>query len=137
MEADGTVRSASVGEWANNYDRKQNRHVADDIVPGIRVSTVFLGVDHNFGSEGLPILFETMWFYTGEDALSAEVATIVGEVQDRYCTRDQALAGHAVWLARARAFSGERGSALRKALLSVAVQGDSWEKVDELIATAP
>lgn len=38
-----------------------NRSVADEIVNGARVSTVFLGLNHNYG-EGEPLLWETMVF---------------------------------------------------------------------------
>ena len=38
-----------------------DRHVAVTMVDGIRVSTVFLGLDHNWG-DGTPVLFETMIF---------------------------------------------------------------------------
>ena len=46
------------------------------------VSTVFLGIDHNFG-DGPPLLFETMIFGGKYD-----------NWQDRYATREEALAGH-------------------------------------------
>ena len=39
-----------------------NRHVAQTDINGVHVSTVFLGVDHNFTGHGDPILFETMPF---------------------------------------------------------------------------
>ncbi len=51
------------------------------------VSTVFLCVDHSWGLGGRPLLFETMYFGSGiPDELS--------EFQDRYCTYDEAEAGH-------------------------------------------
>ena len=37
------------------------RHVAKDIIGEVRVSTVFLGLDHGLG-DGPPLLFETMIF---------------------------------------------------------------------------
>lgn len=43
-----------------------NRHVAHTKIGGIWISTVFLGLDHNFSSDGLPILFETMIFRGGD-----------------------------------------------------------------------
>ena len=68
-------------EWAKKFDMK-NRHVADDKVNGVRVSTVFLGVDHSFG-EGPPMLFETMIFGGDHD-----------QYQERYSTWDDAERGH-------------------------------------------
>ncbi|MCK4858907.1 MAG: hypothetical protein KAT58_13115 [candidate division Zixibacteria bacterium] len=57
-----------------------------------RVSTVFLGLDHNFSGEGHPVLFETMVF--GESPLADE--------QERYCTWDEAVAGHAAMVKRVK-----------------------------------
>ncbi len=55
------------------------------IDPDILVSTAFLGVDHSYGDEPEPILWETMVFINGEplDRFSA-----------RYCSFELALAGH-------------------------------------------
>jgi hypothetical protein len=36
-------------------------HVADTMIGPLRISTIFLGIDHGFGN-GEPILFETMIF---------------------------------------------------------------------------
>lgn len=47
-------------EWAQKFDR-QNRIVAQTHLPGFFVSTVFLGLDHQWG-DGPPLLFETMVF---------------------------------------------------------------------------
>ena len=49
--------------------------------PEIYVSTVFLGIDHNFG-DGPPILYETMVF------------GLEDEYQCRYETRVEAESGH-------------------------------------------
>jgi hypothetical protein len=68
--------------WA--FGPEQQRHVADEEIEGIRISTVFLGMDHNFRGEGPPVLFETMTFADGGCAVMA-----------RYRTWDEAEAGHA------------------------------------------
>ena len=66
---------------------KDVRRVArTQLEDGTSVSTVFLGLDHNFGMYGPPILFETMIF--GNDNL--------GEYQQRHATWDEAAAGHEV-----------------------------------------
>jgi hypothetical protein len=52
-------------------------------VDEIKISTVFLFMDHNHG-DGPPVLFETMVFGSNLD-----------EEQERYCTEDEARAGHA------------------------------------------
>jgi hypothetical protein len=93
--------------WAAWMERNhRNRHVGDDVLSGsvddqrieIRVSTVFLGLDHRFG-DGTPLLFETMVF-GGPNA---------GDTR-RYETWDEAETGHAEFLARERAWlhEGER-----------------------------
>jgi hypothetical protein len=65
-----------------------NRQVAEDRIKGVRISTVFLGIDHNLG-DGPPLLWETLVF---GGALGGELK--------RYATREEALAGHAAMLAR-------------------------------------
>lgn len=47
-------------KWAHWFDRA-NRTVHRDMVGPLRVSTVFLGLDHSFGA-GPPVLWETMVF---------------------------------------------------------------------------
>lgn len=74
----------SIEEWATVMDRK-TRTVGKTTLPnGNRVSTVFLGLDHQWG-EGQPLLFETMLFpsdsFTEED-------------MDRYSTYEEAVEGH-------------------------------------------
>lgn len=67
---------------------------------GARVSTVFLGLDHNFGSGGPPILWETMIF---------NVETEDGyQFQERYSTREEAIAGHAAAVEYARILKSAR-----------------------------
>ena len=66
------------GKWFESADRSVNRTIRE----GVRVSTVFLGINHNFDG-GAPLVFETMVF-GGE--LDGEEA--------RYATWDEAEAGH-------------------------------------------
>lgn len=48
-------------DWAEAM--KHNRHVKDEQVGDTRISTVFLGLDHNHNWQGgPPLLFETMTF---------------------------------------------------------------------------
>src|SRR5262245_32150582 len=48
-------------EWFHTADRV----VAQTEIPGGMISTVFLGLDHQFGN-GPPLLFETMVFRDGD-----------------------------------------------------------------------
>lgn len=66
------------GLWMETADR----HVADARFGAVRVSTVFLALDHNFGF-GPPVLWESMVF---GGPLDGETA--------RYTTRADADAGH-------------------------------------------
>jgi hypothetical protein len=63
-------------------------HVKLTIQGDVRVSTVFLGSDHNFSDRGPPLLFETMAF-VGDNGFG----------QERYATWGEAEEGHARWVA--------------------------------------
>lgn len=84
LEGKKAVKVASLEEWSRRMDL-ENRHVAvTEVAPGVTVSTVFLGLDHQHFS-GPPLLFETMVFNDyGDDG-----------TQERYSTWDEAAAGHA------------------------------------------
>lgn len=51
----------STRQWAGWFENAANRIVQQDTIKGVRVSTVFLGLDHSFAG-GPPLLFETMIF---------------------------------------------------------------------------
>jgi len=74
-------------EWATQFE-SQDRRVAKDTINGVDISTVFLGLDHQYG-EGEPLIFETMVF-GGE----------LDQEQDRYSTWEQAEAGHKAMIER-------------------------------------
>jgi len=51
----------SLEEWAESF--RVNQVVRQDVIGDYKVSTVFLGVDHNFWKPGNPpVVFETMVF---------------------------------------------------------------------------
>lgn len=100
----GDENSATM-EWAREFEKFQDRIVAHDDVDGRLVSTVFLGLDHGFGS-GPPVLFETMVF--SNETKTFRWSTHEREYheeldQRRYCTWAEAVAGHAEILAETRA----------------------------------
>lgn len=74
------------GQWFEN----SNRTVAKYEGEGYSVSTVFLGLDHQFG-DGPPLVFETMIFGGPLD-----------QYQERYCTWAEAEAGHLVAMSKAK-----------------------------------
>jgi hypothetical protein len=83
---------ASLMEWARWFENSHARRgVGHTEFDGGYVSTVFLGLDHRFGTAGDPLLFETMIFGGPHDGY-----------QERYCTWDEAEAGHAKAVALVR-----------------------------------
>lgn len=80
------VQCDDLMQWAHwMEDNRDLRKIAFTKVPGGRVSTVFLGLDHNFSDGEAPILFESMHFADGS---WADLAC------DRYSTYEEAIAGH-------------------------------------------
>jgi hypothetical protein len=75
--------------WAASFEHK-DRIVAQDQIGDYFISTVFLGMNHNWG-DGPPVLFETMIFLDDK-----------GDACERYCTWDEAQAGHAAVCERLR-----------------------------------
>lgn len=75
-------------EWAQ-WIETADRRVALTKINGYRVSTVFLGLDHSWGEEEGPLIFETMIFKEDDEAVDWG-----GELQYRYKTWDDAQHGH-------------------------------------------
>lgn len=72
------------GRWFETAERRVCRDYDEgDEERKILVSTVFLGIDHNFTESGPPVLWETMVFGGPLD-----------QEQDRYTSRDAAILGH-------------------------------------------
>ena len=51
--------------WARWFETAERTVARTDVRGGV-VSTVFLGLDHNYSGNGSPVLFETMSFIDGE-----------------------------------------------------------------------
>jgi hypothetical protein len=76
------------GRWFEQTNESGERIVARDRDEGpnaedVRVSTVFLGLDHNWSDDGPPILWETLVFGGSQDG-----------TMRRYRSREDALRGH-------------------------------------------
>jgi hypothetical protein len=69
--------------WATWMEMAE-RHVAQDWIEDMHVSTVFLGIDHDFTFQGPPVLWETMIFGGPLDGY-----------MERYTSREAAIQGHA------------------------------------------
>ena len=74
-------------KWFETADRK----VALTIVGDTKISTVFLGKDHSFGHNDLPILYETLVFGGKLD-----------DEMERYTTIEEARLGHEIMVTRVR-----------------------------------
>ena len=74
------------GEFFNNFE---DRVVAKETVKDSDVSTVFLGLDHRYGNEGPPLVFETMVFGGPLD-----------QECERYSTWEEAETGHKAMVGR-------------------------------------
>lgn len=83
--------TTSLLEWARMFEGEERRVAQTEVAPGIRVSTVFLGLDHRFWGDGPPLLFETMAF--------SDTDTDVADAFNRYATWAEAEAGHAAAVA--------------------------------------
>ena len=75
--------------WAHWFE-KAERHVANETIGDVRISTVFLGLDHQYGP-GPPLLFETMVFGGSLD-----------QEQTRCSTWEEAEHMHAVMVMRVK-----------------------------------
>jgi hypothetical protein len=79
--------------WAQWFETAE-RHVADTwVTPTLRVSTVFLGLDHQYG-EGPPLVFETMVFEGGDGQECERYSTWAAAEQGHQAMVDAMQAGH-------------------------------------------
>ena len=94
-------RPMAMMEWAivfSNY-----RHIGEDYLRirghTLRVSTVWLGLDHNWNPNGPPLIFETMVF---------EHDLIFEDLMCRYSTLAQAQRGHHLMVRAVKRIARER-----------------------------
>jgi hypothetical protein len=89
-EHDNPQRCDDLYEWGRFMENMDRRRVAQDLDEGneaketrVRVSTVFLGLDHRHFGKGPPILWETMVF-----------GGVLDHEMQRYTSKEDALRGH-------------------------------------------
>jgi hypothetical protein len=99
LDENNTPQRVDARTWSEWFGVVSNRTVAyTQITSSVFVSTVFIGLDHQFG-KGPPLLFETMIFHdddgreqwrysTWEDAKINHDA-IVKRLRSRYCNLQQ------------------------------------------------
>jgi len=81
LDGKKTVKCDDIVKWAQWFE-KADRHVARTEKDGVKISTVFLGIDYSYG-DSKPLLFETMIFGGKHD-----------QDQWRYETWEEAETGH-------------------------------------------
>ena len=92
LEGKTPIKVGDALAWARAFEQSNRRVARDEVGKGkIVVSTVFLGLDHRFGNEGPPQIFETMIFGGSHD-----------QYQTRCSTWDEAERQHATALEMAR-----------------------------------
>jgi hypothetical protein len=88
LDENNQALPCALSEWAAMFEDFPRRQVAENFVGTIRVSTIFLGLNHQFG-HGPPLIFETMIFGGRYDGY-----------QWRTSTWEQAETTHALMLKR-------------------------------------
>jgi hypothetical protein len=109
--------------WARAFETGEDRVVAQHWVRGWMVSTVWLGLDHNFFG-GPPLIFETMIFPPGDEAPEG---TWSEEYCDRYPTEEAAQAGHDRALSWLREKLGEDALADITGPLLAGTSDEKWD----------
>lgn len=84
------VAEPDILKWGARF-ASSSQNVAKTTVGEYLVSTVFLGIDHNWSPSGKPILFETMVFVSPK---SKRKRNKFSDIQYRYRTWDEAECGH-------------------------------------------
>lgn len=86
LNDDHSVKPCSLIEWSqqqNQMFKDNSKHLALNNVGHYSISTVWLGINHNFHFKGRALLFETMVFDKDDSIYT-----------DRYSTWDEAIEGH-------------------------------------------
>lgn len=111
MYLDRNGNPLTLEEWADSFgkDFETSRRVDETTVGRHWISTVWLGLDHQFHPDGPPQIFETMIFRdSGNESEGPSYETPIfhtarwgykrnlhiADYQWRYSTEEQALAGH-------------------------------------------
>src|SRR5690242_17008743 len=73
--------------WAREFETMERRVKSEELPNGLWVSTVFLGIDHQFG-DGPPLLFETMVFKSRKvlDEIYCERCSTWDEAEEQHRT---------------------------------------------------
>lgn len=96
LDEDERVQIVTLNEWANWMgEHRKERILERDEIDGYLVSTIFLGLDHQWVPDGRPLYWETMIFNPPDDP--KELGDNI--FMERYSTAKEARAGHAAAIA--------------------------------------
>ncbi len=73
----------ALNAWVNDLENEDYKRVGLTEINEVKVSTVWLGLDHSFGIGEKPLIFETMIFGGAHNGY-----------QERYSTEEEAREGH-------------------------------------------
>lgn len=62
LDEHGNPKLSDIWGWAKMFEDTKSRTVKQEHIGGLLISTVFLGLNHNFTGSGPPVLWETMVF---------------------------------------------------------------------------
>jgi len=99
LDGETVVPCRDMFTWARWFEGANTRVDYTEITSQCRVSTIFLGLDHRFGRDGPPLVFETMVF-GGPDDDALEVW--------RYSSWDDAAIGHKAVVRKVREALGQK-----------------------------
>jgi hypothetical protein len=110
LDESGNVVECDLLTWAIWFEKSRQRIIEQDTVEGLWVSTIFMGLNHQYG-RGKPLWFETMVFHEPQydpdfDRMRREPAGY----SERYTTIQEARAGHAAAIEWIKARKVEQGS---------------------------
>lgn len=82
LEGKKPVPCSDLQKWGEWIGTPENRRIEWTDIEGGFISTVFLGIDHNFHGSGDPVLYETLVQQGGFEHM------------ERYSSYDEAVKGH-------------------------------------------
>lgn len=112
-------------EWAVRFGDHDYKVVAQHWVRGWMVSTVWLGLNHNWNPGGVPLIFETMIFPPGDEA--GEESVWSEQYCERYPTEAAANAGHDRALSAMRERLGDDAMADLAGPLVAGSSDEDWD----------
>ena len=87
-------RQITAVEWSNLYSPEYKRVAESRLSDGRWVSTVWLGINHNFSPDGPPIIFETMAFTKDFEEEACYRASTIEEARSNHAFAVMEMAYH-------------------------------------------